>query len=103
MFLPYPTKVNRDLGCSPKPMSKPAQHGVIHVGQPWSISQARNQFRVSHRFGRAEMGQPCSTPSQQQEQQRLVASFPSLTEGFVLAGAAHTLMLVQHMGPQLLG
>lgn len=56
MFLPYPTKVNRDLGCSPKPMSKPAQHGVIHVGQPWSISQARNQFRVSHRFGRAVDG-----------------------------------------------
>lgn len=81
MPLPCPKKVNTDFGCSPKPMSKPAQIGVIHVGQPWSTSQARNNSGSRTNLAGQKMGQLCSTPSQQQDQQWLVASFPSLRKG----------------------
>lgn len=81
MPLPCPKKVNTDLGCSPKPMSKSAQIGVIHVGQPWSTSQARNNSGSRTNLAGQKMGQPCSTPSQQQDQLWLVASFPRLGKG----------------------
>lgn len=81
MPLPCPKKANTDLGCSPKPMSNTAQSGIIHVGQPWSTSQARNNSGSRTNLAGQWMGQPCSTPSQQQDQPRLVASFPRLTKG----------------------
>lgn len=81
MPLPCPKKVNTDLGCSPKPMSKSAQIGVIHVGQPWSTSQARNNSGSHTNLAGQKMGQPCSTPSQQQDQLWLVALFPRLGKG----------------------